>query len=57
MKKKVSIPETILYNMFGITHIEYVSMPRKKKKKQKRKLEQVLNNKFKLWLQDYEQRT
>ena len=43
--------------MFGISQDDYVSMPRKKKKKTKRKLEQDLSNKFKFWLQEYERRT
>ncbi len=57
MKKKVSIPNTILKNMFGISQDDYAAMPRKKKKKTKRKLEQDLSNKFKFWLQEYERRT
>jgi hypothetical protein len=57
MKRKIVVTELVFYNTFGMTLLEYTSLPRKKKKKKKRKLEQNLNNKFKLWLQEYERRT
>lgn len=57
MKKKVEISKDIFSLIFpNISYDEYMNMPRKKKKKKKHKLEQDLNNQFKLFLEDYERK-